>query len=140
VHFHHRHDVDGCVDAHEDWPPLAGVLLATLDRLESRMSNQQTSIDAAVTVIGDLVAEVQNLKGQISPAVDTSALDAAVAAAQAVITPAVPVADAPADTAVSDVPPVEAPASPVEDLPVEAPVEAPAAVDPGPIDITVPAT
>lgn len=119
-HWHHRHDAQPCADDH-GWPDWLLAIFATLDRMESHMSAQQTSIDTAVAVIGDLVAEVQNLKAQ-NPGVDTSALDAAVSAAQEVINPAVPDAPAPVEAAPAEAAPEPAPVD-------AAPVDAPAPVD-----------
>lgn len=138
MHFHHRHDVDGCVDAHTEWPEPYRVILATLDRLESHVSTQQTSIDAAVAVLGDLVAEVGSLKASLAAkaidTVDTAPLDAAVAAAKAALEalpaadPAAPVDPAPA-APVADPINGEAPAAPVEPAPV--------VTEPAPADSTV---
>lgn len=117
LHFHHHHDIAGCVDDHPEFSPGEQAILATLTRMEMRlMATVNDSVAAAVTAINDLIAEVNNLKSQIAPAVDTSALDAAVAAAQAVLPQ-----PAPAPVVEPTPAPADVPAQPA-DVPVTDPV------------------
>lgn len=101
MHWHHKHDIPGCTEHHEEWPDWATTILATFDRMElTLMATVQESVDAATAAITTLVGEVEALKGQISPAADTTALDAAVAAAQAIL-PAPTPAPAPSPAGLS---------------------------------------
>lgn len=117
-HFHHEQDVAGCVDPHPEWPDWVGALITTLNRMEFRlMATVQDSINEAAVVIHELVAAVSDLKAQAGPAVDTSALDAAVAKANAVLSPAPPApADVPAQPAEVPVPTTDGTA-PVQTVP-----------------------
>lgn len=126
VHFHHRHDVDGCVDAHEDWPEIDRVILATLDRLEAQMSSVQEQIDALAADLEQVEAalaakpapEAAPDLSKLSAVVDQLKVTAGVAAA-----PVAPVVDA--SGVPSDAAPVDAPVAPVDAAPA------------GPVDITV---
>lgn len=135
MHFHHRHDVDGCLDVHIEYPEPLRAVLATLDRLESRMSTQQQQIDG---LVADVKAVTEALAAKAVDTVDLSGLTAAVAdlkTAAGVDAPAPAPAPAEQPAAPAE-PPVAPPASNGPVVPVDA---APGGTVTGPIDITVPA-
>lgn len=138
MHFHHRHDLAGCTDTHDDWPPYAVAILATIDRRDLQlMTALQDQIDALATsfatALGDISAELDTLKAQSEPSADLSGLQAALAQAQALV----PAAPEPAP--VVDPAPVDVPADPSSsDVPAADPAQ-PAADGSAPDDGTVPA-
>lgn len=133
MHFH-RHDVDACVDSHDDWPDWALTILATLDRRELQLMSQiQDSIDALAAQLSAAAdsaeAKLADVEAQLAaaqsaePAVDLSALQAAVAKVAALVPAPAPVdapveqpadpapaADTPVDPAPADTQPVDSPA------------------------------
>lgn len=104
MHFHHKHDIDGCTTDHAgDWPDWAVALLATLDRMELiRMTAEQDAIAALAARIDAAEARIAaKLTAPAPEPVDLSPL-AAVADKLDALVPAdpAPAEPAPVDTTV----------------------------------------
>lgn len=141
MHYHHRHD-DPCDDDH-NWPDATLALFATLNRMETTMTevqNQQNQIAADVQLIGDaltsLAADLADLQSQLAaqvPAsVDLSGLDAVAQKAKDL---AASVTSAPAPAPTPEPTPAPVPAEPTP-APVDPNAPAPSDV-PAPADVPV---
>lgn len=106
MHYHHRHDADPCDDDH-GWPDYAHALFATINRMETTVTEAQNQLDADVQQIGDALTgiadDIAALQAQIAsqvPGVDLSGLDAIAQRAKdlaASVTPAPAPEPAPVD-------------------------------------------
>lgn len=118
MHFHQRHD-DPCDDDH-GWPDHVHALFATLNRMETAMTEAQNQLDGDVQKIADaltgIASDIASLQSQLSsqvpPSVDLSGLDAI---AQRASDLAASVAPAPAPEPTPAPEPAPAPAAPVVD-------------------------
>lgn len=134
MHFHHKHDIDGCTDTHDEWTDADRTILATLDRLGYILMSAQSD---ALTAIGEQLAAIEAgvavLKDAKANAPAPEALDFGPVQAQVSSI----LADVQSLLPLPVLPELPAPADAPVVLDAPAPAADPAPADAAPVDTTV---